>query len=546
MLAKFIKKAKKIHGNKYDYSLVNYKNRNTEIEIICPEHGSFIQRPYLHIKGRGCSLCGSKKSIKSNQSNTDEFVEKANKIHNNRYDYSLVNYVNAKTKIEIICPNHGKFMQMPCDHLKGRGCCKCGRDLQRNKASDSFDEFVRKAKKIHNNKYIYDKFKYTNNNQAIKIKCPSHGIFKQTIKSHLRGKGCPQCGVVFSSNCNRLGTDRFIEKANKIHNNKYDYSLVNYVNALTKIEIICPNHGRFMQIPNNHLRGHGCMLCPTVISRGHQEVIDYLSNLSGEMVVNDRTIINPYELDIYLPKKKIAIEYHGLFYHSYNSQETINERNKHSAKYDMCEDKDIQLIQIFENEWFDRNNIVKSTLKHKIGMTDISIGARECEIVDPFDGYNKFMDNNHMQGHRCASVKIGLKHGDDVVSCMTFAKHNKYQWEVIRFANKLNHNIMGGASKIFRYFIASYEPDLILTFADRRYSNGNLYRRLGFKYHSKTNPNYFYIKHGMFSRQQFQKHKLHKKLAHFDKNKTESQNMFDNGYRRLWDAGHHKFIWRTE
>jgi hypothetical protein len=127
---------------------------------------------------------------------------------------------------------------------------------------------------------------------------------------------------------------------------------------------------------------------------------------------------------------------------------------------------------------------------------------------------------------------------------MSFNKHPKYEWEITRFANRLETIVIGGASRLFKYFMNNYDPDQIMTYADRRYSDGNLYKKLGFELDGTTQPNYFYLMGDtIYSRQQFQKHKLEKKLAQYDSMLTESQNMFNNGYRRIWDAGHFRFIW---
>lgn len=160
--------------------------------------------------------------------------------------------------------------------------------------------------------------------------------------------------------------------------------------------------------------------------------------------------------------------------------------------------------------------------------------------------YKNFMNEHHLQGYKGSSIKFGLLYQNNFVSAMSFNRHPKYGWEITRFANKLGVSVVGGASKLFKYFIYNHSPEKILTYADRRYSNGNLYKKLGFKLIGFTKPNYFYVKNKkIHSRQQFQKHRLKNKLEVFDPNFTESENMFNNGYRKLWDAGHCKFLYST-
>ena len=181
---------------------------------------------------------------------TIKFIDESNKIHNNKYDYSKVQYTKAHEKVTIICPIHGKFNQLAYAHKQGKGCTKCGIEKNRLSIQKKIDE----SNKIHNNKYNYSEVQYTNMNQKVTIICPIHGEFRQTINSHLNGSGCYECLNNKTKNLN-------IQKANKIHNNKYDYSKVQYTNMNQKVTIICPIHGEFRQIFKLHLNGSGCPKC---------------------------------------------------------------------------------------------------------------------------------------------------------------------------------------------------------------------------------------------------------------------------------------------
>jgi very-short-patch-repair endonuclease len=183
---------------------------------------------------------------------TELFISKANKIHKNRYDYSKVNYINAKTKVTIVCREHGDFQQTPSNHLCNYNCQKCAKNFQLDTAS-----FIEKAKGIHNDKYDYSKVNYINADTQITIICKEHGEFTQIPDFHINRKcGCPKC-----SNNVKLDLSEFIEKSNKIHCNKYDYSKVEYNNNRNHIIIICKKHGEFSQIPFLHLLKHGCPNC---------------------------------------------------------------------------------------------------------------------------------------------------------------------------------------------------------------------------------------------------------------------------------------------
>jgi len=184
----FVHNATLIHNDIYDYSLVDYITSSSNVKIICHIHGIFYQRPNAHLKGSGCPSCSSVKKL-----TLKEFLEKAQNKHGNVYDYSLVNYINATTKITIICKEHGKFTQTPNSHLNGRGCMKCGLLSTRTSLTDSKSEFVEKAKNIYGEKFIYKDSIYVNALTPLIICCKLHGQFIKTPNNHLCGQSCPEC-----------------------------------------------------------------------------------------------------------------------------------------------------------------------------------------------------------------------------------------------------------------------------------------------------------------------------------------------------------------
>ena len=290
----FIEEAKLIHGDRYDYSKVDYKYSNKNVIITCKVHGDFLQRPANHINSKqGCPKCGG--SIKSN---TIEFIEKSTKIHEDKYDYSKVNYIDAHTKIIITCKNHGDFQQTPASHLNGKGCNMCCKSHKLNTK-----EFIEKAKIIHCDNYDYSKIDYKNSDKNVIIICKIHGDFEQTPNSHLAGHGCNKCCIIMRSNKARKTLEEFITKAKLIHEDKYDYSKVNYKSSNTKIIIICKIHGEFEQVAGNHLSGANCYKCSIITNSEKrkttlEDFIDrsnikhnYMYDYSKSMYVNGNTKI---------------------------------------------------------------------------------------------------------------------------------------------------------------------------------------------------------------------------------------------------------------
>lgn len=195
----FINQAVHVHGNKYDYSSVIYKNAKTKVQILCKQHGIFNQTPDHHIQGNGCPICSIENNIKKTTGNNQSFIGKAIRCHNNLYDYSIVKYVKSTIKVSIICKKHGEFFQTPNSHLAGHGCPKCSTSNKSKLYSKPTDKFLEDARLLHDKIYDYSQVVYKNSHVKIKILCQKHGEFFQTPASHLSGNGCPKCSHVISN-----------------------------------------------------------------------------------------------------------------------------------------------------------------------------------------------------------------------------------------------------------------------------------------------------------------------------------------------------------
>ena len=348
----FIEKAKKVHGDKYDYSKVEYVNNKTKVCIVCPEHGEFWQTPDSHLRGRGCRQCSIKSMKDKQRLSTKDFIEKAKEIHGDKYDYSKVEYVNSQTKVCIICPKHGEFWQTPLNHLKGKGCPDC----YGNKKL-TYGIFIEKAKKVHGDKYDYSKVVYKNVDKKVCIICPEHGEFWQTPYKHItRKQGCPICG-----GRTRLNKDIFIEKARKVHGNKYDYSKVDYINNSTKVCIICPEHGEFWQTPNKHFgkQMQGCPHCASSIIEKKCNSFFTDNNILFEQHKKFGWL-GQQHLDFYIPEYNFAIECQGEQH--YKPVDFANKgeewakmkfeqiKNNDKKKSILCEENNVKLYYIKYNE----------------------------------------------------------------------------------------------------------------------------------------------------------------------------------------------------
>ena len=192
---------------------------------------------------------------------TEQFIEKARKVHGGTYDYSLVKYINYKSNVSILCKTHGLFTQTPDSHISGSGCSKCGNINVGNNLRIDQESIIKRFKEIHGDKYDYSSVSYLRQDVKVKIICNIHGDFEQIPSNHLRGHGCPKCSNLKISDSLISSREEFINRSVSIHGDKYDYSLVDYKSALSKVLIKCHKHGLFKQIPNSHLQGFGCIKC---------------------------------------------------------------------------------------------------------------------------------------------------------------------------------------------------------------------------------------------------------------------------------------------
>lgn len=305
----------------------------------------------------------------------------------------------------------------------------------------------------------------------------------------------------------------------------------------------------------NHLndeRVFRCLNCYTKIagtSMYENEIVDFIKSIKNdiEIILNDRTIIEPFDLDIYLPEYKVAIDFDGFFYHSESKGKN---HSYHLNKTNLCKEKDITLLHIFEDEWVYKSHVIKSIILNKLGLIPNKIFARKCVIkeVTPAEA-REFLENNHIQGNVCSSIKLALFYNDEMVSLLTFGKsrfNKNYEYEIHRFCSKLNTSVVGGFSKLFKYFVNKYSKSII-TYADLRYGTGNVYLNNGFDLLHASKPNYYYFKLPSIlreSRNKYQKHKLEKKLDYFNPGLSEIENMRINGYDRIWDCGNNVFVYK--
>jgi len=293
-------------------------------------------------------------------------------------------------------------------------------------------------------------------------------------------------------------------------------------------------------LSSKYLSFHGIPVKYFNISNPESKLLDFIKSIyDGEITTNCRSLISPKEIDIYLPDLNLAFEFDGIYWHS---ESAGKDKNYHLNKTKICSEQGIHLVHVFESEWELKQDVVKSRIRNLLGLSE-KIYARKCEIREVSTKEKRgFLINSHIQGDCPSSVNLGLYYENELVSLMSFGKsrfNKQYEWELIRYCNKLGTSIVGGASRLIKRFIKGYNPISVISYSDKRWNTGKLYINLGFEHSHTSKPNFFYFKNSLIleSRQKYQKHKQRDILEHFDPNITANMNMQNNGYNRIWDCG---------
>lgn len=514
----FVRRARRVHGNKYEYDRTSYQGASRKVRIKCPTHGWFKQIAYLHAKGHGCNPCGVEETRKK---------------------------LSINPWVEETCPTHGVTYKRRKNDTD-KECPRCAKERAGTKHRVPFEAFLERARSRFGNRYEYDASTYNGVKQRIRIKCPAHGWFTQLGSEHLKSKtGCPRCSKTnrYSRASQLDAFVAFLARAREVHGDKYAYDDRTFMSAHVPTRIYCDEHGWFEQLPTTHVdRSGGCPRCNGQISKGEEEIAALLEELGVDVVRQFR--LGGKRIDIAVPEHRLLIEHHGAIWHSDRFKHLPIE---HQQRMLLCMERGYRLIQISDFEWAARRAVIEKVLHYTLGLLH-PIPARKTNIVSlSTREASTFLQRHHVMGSRKGdSHAFGLVFGEDLVAVMTTRPRGK-ALEIARYAAA--QPVAGGASRLIAHIRKTLAPKAIVSFADARYFTGCSLRNAGFVLEGLTRPGYVYIdKNGQYagSRQQFQKHKLPSKLRAFDPSLTEEENCANNGLYRLYDAGHWKWVWKRE
>lgn len=522
----------------------SYKNDSTKLDMLCPEgHQINISfNGWQNRKGNGCKACQSQKSSK--QTNSCSVASLT--VGDLRQAVELEGYVlliesiqdgpykeKIRQKINLRCPKGHTYSTSLRSWLRGNRCPKCLKEG----LSHNFD-YIKVS--IESEGYALLSEKYENAHSKLQIKCPEGHLYETDWGHWKAGRRCPVC-----SNQSKRATVESVQRNLNKTESKFICldTLFNPDKNRSVFTLRCPNGHEFNVVDGTWwYTPSRCPICDNYKSKYEKYLAERLSE-DFEVVVQDRKSIAPLEIDIFLPSLNIGIEVNGLYWHS----ELAGGKDKHYhiGKLEQCLTKNIRLISIFEDELINNFGLVWSRVENILGVSSgFKIMARECQIRQISSSEaGLFLNQHHTQRRGKSSVRYGAFYGDYLVSVMTFSKSNlaKRQtgWELDRFCSHPDFCVVGIASKLLRRFETDVSYESLVSFADRRWSTGNLYYQLGFTLDRMTRPNYWYLDKNKTKR-------IHRfalrKNKDDDPNLTEWENRKLQGYDRIWDCGSMRFV----
>jgi len=418
-----------------------------------------------------------------------------------------------------------------------------------------------KSEETNLKKYGFKKFSQT---EECKLKVINSNIEKFGVNSYSKTDEYKE--RVKSSNIEKYGVDHFSkteeykQKIKKIREDrtkiKYqlfledDYNIISYTDYNFVIHHNRCNKEFLIDKDLFYARNNlEICICTNCNPKGLQysslelDMHEFLNLYNINYDIKNKNILNGLELDIYIPEHNLAIEMNGVYWHN----ELYKDENYHLNKTLLCKEKGIQLLHIWEDDWKYKCNIIKSIILNKLSLLKTKIYARKCKIKQVESKQaREFLDINHIQGYSPSQLKLGLFYENELVSLMTFGwryTNSKKEYELIRFCNKINFNIIGAASKLFCHFLKNQNIECITSYADISLFSGSIYEKLGFIKSHLSKPNYFWVVKGVRKhRFNFNKQKLVKEG--FDANKTEIEIMHERGYYRVFSCGQEKWIYK--
>jgi hypothetical protein len=542
----FIAKAKEVHGDADDFSLVDYQSINKHIKLICPIHGIYEITPGNYLSGKRCNNCGIERTANKRRCGTEQFIKMAKEVHGDKYDYSKVEYVNNETKVCIICPEHGEFWQTPYSHLNNKyGCHKCSLAIRGYSMRTSIEDVQKEIKEKYGDKISVGlNENYVNEKTPIKACCSIHGEFMTTVSQLLNTKhGCNKCAGV-----ERLTFEEFVRRSRIVHGNKYIYNMPTdgIMKVDLPIEIICPEHGPFMQTPYHHYNGAGCLSCACGNnSKMEKEIFDFItSKIDKDLIkTKDRSILRNREIDILIESYGLGIEYNGIYWHSEKYGKT---KKYHLDKLERMNENGFELIQICEDEYLNNKEAVYSKLLRTFNtINDLKSSIENFYVKEISKEDAKcFINRYDVEPYTMSSLCYGGYDSktDELVVVMSLLKDKDGVWNITRYSTKTEMNENSIANGIIQMFIDNHKKEIneLRIFIDRMWAtcDESLFQDLDFSLVETTKPEYLYA----FRGQRLTSYEYKKLL----KERAGSTIKALQGPNKIWNCGYYKYVLSVE
>lgn len=543
----YLAKAQALYPH-YSYRLESYGGYRKSLEITCPHHGPFTVVAAQHLQGKHCTGCMEEEKKLFKKGQEEAYLAKAKEIHCDAYTYGAFTLRGKVTLLPLTCTHHGPFAITARNHLmKREGCPSCHMLSGGRAQGDLQEAFILKAKQVHGTTYSYEKVVYRGSKTPVEIGCSRHGSFFQRPADHLITGGCEACGHASKGKQLRKGREAFILEAQGKHGTTYDYRKVVYRRNREKVTITCPEHGDFEQTPLAHLKAW--IPCPScqifTSSQGEKEVLAFIESIySGPVEARVRGLLSgKQEVDIWLPDLKVGVEYNGLYGHDFSHVG----KHHHAHKTKAAQEAGFRLLHIWEDDWRTRRPVVEAHLQAVLGLLPgPKFHARKTKVkVLTAEEARTFLEAHHIQGYTSSTVKLGLvTPEDELVACALFRHDSSRLGSYVLTRYATSRPVRGGHSKLVAHFERTHSYDLLTTFADLTFSEGDLYRRTGWQEAGELYPDYSYVVQGK------REHKFSYRLKRFREDPdlefqeglTEWKLAELNGLERIYDAGKLRFV----
>lgn len=543
-----------VHGDKLSFQgLTGLRTSSGKplVRCVCPSHGEFEASVPFLLGGGGCAKCWAARRVGATRLSYGEWLSKFKAVHGDTYVYSGVSYRESSAVVEYFCEHHGDIEQNAQAHLRGLGCPKCSKGSAGARRRTTESAWFTKFRAAHGDSYAYLQIQYPpagSGEALVTYTCPQHGQVQQSARNHANGHGCPHCGAASSASARTLGLDEWTPRFKEAHAERYEYlEMLRDKGKPAQVLYRCPSHGHTMQVAADHAAGHGCQACGpagTFGNRYTREIAEYMESLGLETRSEHSFPGSRKRWDVVVPEARLAIEFDGIYFHS---EKFSSNRGYMKGKADEAASNGFRQINIWEDEWYNKNGIVKRLLASAAGkLSDRKVFGRKLKTTRISHSAAKtFMEANHIQGFAPGSHYIALTESDEVVACMVYSyraggrdtKITDCCVEIQRYATSVS--VVGGFQKLLKFLLCDTSIRSVVSYSDPRIFTGNMYLQAGFTKHQEGSPDYCYVKSRVrVSKRSRQKSwfKAHPE-ALYDPTLTESELATLNGYHRLWFRG---------